>query len=255
MHRPLRGVLFDVDGTLVDSNDANAHAWVDAMEMEGHQIAFDTIRPLIGMGADKVLPQVLGIAKETEEGKRISQHRKDIYLRHYLPQLKAFPKALELLERMREQGLTLVIATTAEPEELQGVLPLLGPHASTLFADAATAKEAGQSKPDGDVVHVAVERSGYRPEELMMIGDTPYDSEAAAKVGVQTIAFRSGGWSDEDLRKAIAVYDGPADLLAHYETSVFATGKAIRNDSPQNFAQGGQDDTDHEHHKGGYQQG
>lgn len=173
MHTPLRGVLFDVDGTLVDSNDANAHAWVDAMGMEGHEVAFDTVRPLIGMGADKVLPQVLGIAKETEEGQRISQHRKDIYKQQYMPNLNAFPGALELLERMRRQGLKLIIATTAEPEELQGVLPLLGPNASTLFADAATAKEAGQSKPDGDVVQVAIERSGYSPEELVMIGDTP----------------------------------------------------------------------------------
>ncbi len=255
MHTPPRGVLFDVDGTLVDSNDANAHAWVDAMQMEGHEVAFDTVRPLIGMGADKVLPQVLGIAKETDEGQRISQHRKDIYKQQYMPHLNAFPGALELLERMRGQGLKLIIATTAEPEELQGVLPLLGPNASTLFAGAATAKEAGRSKPDGDVVQVAVERSGYRAEELVMIGDTPYDSEAAAKVGVQTIAFRSGGWSDEDLTKAIAVYDGPADLLAHYETSVFVTGKETRNDSPQNVAQGGQDDTNREHSKGGYQQG
>ncbi|HEY6407592.1 MAG TPA: HAD family hydrolase [Ktedonobacteraceae bacterium] len=230
MYTPPRGVLFDVDGTLVDSNDANAHAWVDAMEMEGHRVAFDRVRPLIGMGADKVLPQVLGIAKETEEGKRISQHRKEIYLQHYLPQIKAFPRALELLERMQGQGLTLIIATTAEPEELQGVLPLLGPHASTLFTNAATAKDAVQSKPDGDVVQAAVERSGSRPDELVMIGDTPYDIAAAAKVGVQTIAFRSGGWSEEDLTKAIAVYDNPADLLAHYETSVFVTGKETRND-------------------------
>lgn len=82
---------------------------------------------------------------------------------------------------------------------------------------------------------------------MVMIGDTPYDSEAAAKVGVQTIAFRSGGWSDEDLTKAIAVYDGPADLLAHYETSVFVTRKETRNDSPQNVAQGGQDETTSQH--------
>ncbi len=232
MHTPPRGVLFDVDGTLVDSNDANAHAWVDAMQMEGHEVAFNRVRPLIGMGADKVLPQVLGIAKETEEGKRISQHRKDIYQQQYLPHLKAFPRALELLERMRGQGLTLIIATTAEPEELQGVLPLLGPHASTMFTDAATAKEAVQSKPDGDVVQAAVGRSGSRPDELVMIGDTPYDIEAAAKVGVQTIAFRSGGWSAQDLTKAIAVYDDPADLLAHYETSVFVTGKETRNNTP-----------------------
>ncbi len=82
------------------------------------------------------------------------------------------------------------------------------------------------------MVQAAVERSGSRPDELVMIGDTPYDIEAAAKVGVQTIAFRSGGWSDQDLAKAVAVYDDPGDLLAHYKTSVFVTGKETRNDTP-----------------------
>jgi HAD superfamily hydrolase (TIGR01549 family) len=222
MQTPLRGVLLDVDGTLIDSNEAHTHAWIEAMRMEGHQVAFDKIRPLIGMGADKVLPKILGIAKETDEGKRISQHRKEIFKQRYLPHLKAFPKTLDLLERM--QGLKLIIATTAEPDELQGLLPLIGPDASTLFADAATAKEAKESKPGGDVVQAAVERSGYRPHKLVMIGDTPYDIEAAAKVKIQTIAFRSGGWSDKDLAKAIAIYDGPADLLARYETSVLVKG-------------------------------
>lgn len=224
MLTPPRGVLFDVDGTLIDSNDAHTHAWIDAMALEGHQIAFDTVRPLIGMGADKVLPQILDIAKETDEGRRISQHRKDIFKQHYLPHLKAFPGALDLLTRM--QGLTLIIATTAEPDELQGLLPLIGPNASSLFANAATAREATDSKPDGDVIQAAVERSGYPPEELVMIGDTAYDIKAAAKVGIPTIAFRSGGWSNEDLAAATARYDGPADLLARYETSVLVQGIA-----------------------------
>lgn len=99
MLTPLRGVLLDVDGTSIDSNDAHTHAWIEAMGMEGYQVAFDKVRPLIGMGADKVLPEVPGIAKETDEGKRISQHRKDIFKLRYLPHLKAFPKALDLLER------------------------------------------------------------------------------------------------------------------------------------------------------------
>jgi HAD superfamily hydrolase (TIGR01549 family) len=222
MLTPLRGVLLDVDGTFIDSNDAHTHAWIEAMGMEGYQVAFEKVRPLIGMGADKVLPAVLGIAKETAEGKRISQHRKDIFKQRYLPHLKAFPKTLDLLERM--QGLKLIIATTAEPDELQGLLALIGPNASTLFADAVTAHEAKKSKPDGDVVQAALERSGYRPDELVMIGDTAYDIEAAAKVGIQTIAFHSGGWSDKDLAQAIARYDGPADLLARYETSVLVKG-------------------------------
>jgi HAD superfamily hydrolase (TIGR01549 family) len=220
----VRGVIFDVDGTLVDSNDAHAHAWVEAMAEQGHHISFETVRPLIGMGGDKVLPQMLGIAKDSEEGKRISQRRKEIFKQRYLPHIKAFPGAIELLERIHEQGLKLIIASSAEPDELQGLLQAIGPHASEWFALQTSAQEVKHSKPDPDVLFVAVQRSGYGPQELVMVGDTPYDIEAAAKVKVKTIAFRCGGWSDKDLAGAISIYDGPADLLAHYETSVLVKG-------------------------------
>jgi HAD superfamily hydrolase (TIGR01509 family) len=217
----IRGIIFDVDGTLVNSNDAHAHAWVEAMAEQGYHVSFETVRPLIGMGGDKVLPQTLGIAKESEEGKRISQRRKEIFKQRYLPQLKAFPGAMELLERMHEQGLKLIIASSAEPDELQGLLQVIGPHVSELFDLQTSAQDAKHSKPDPDVLSVAVQRSGYGPQELVMVGDTAYDIEAAAKVKVKTVAFRCGGWSDKDLAGAISIYDGPADLLAHYDTSVF----------------------------------
>jgi len=220
----VRGVIFDIDGTLVDSNDAHAHAWIEAMTEQGYHVSFERVRPLIGMGGDKVLPQTLGIAKDDEEGKRISQRRKEIFKQRYLPHLKAFSGAMELLERMHEQGLKLIIASSAEPDELQGLLQTIGPHAADLFALQTSAQEVKHSKPDPDVVSVAVQRSGYSPQELVMVGDTPYDIEAAAKVKVKTIAFRCGGWSDKDLAGAISSYDGPADLLAHYETSVFIMG-------------------------------
>lgn len=217
----VRGVVFDIDGTLVDSNDAHAHAWVEAMAEQGYHVSFETIRPLIGMGGDKVLPQMLGIAKDSEEGKQISQRRKEIFKQRYLPHIKAFPGAIELLKRMHEQGLKLIIASSAEPDELQGLLQAIGPHAAELFALQTSAQDVKHSKPDPDVVSVAVQRSGYSPQELVMIGDTPYDIEAAAKVKVKPIAVRCGGWSDKDLAGAISIYDGPADLLAHYDTSIF----------------------------------
>jgi HAD superfamily hydrolase (TIGR01509 family) len=190
------------------------------MAEPGYHVSFETVRPLIGMGGDKILPQTLGIAKESEEGKRISQRRKEIFKQRYLPHLKAFPGTRELLERMHEQGLKLIIATSAEPDEVQELLQIIGPHASELFTYQITAQEVKHSKPDPDVVYAAVQRSGYSPQELVMIGDTPYDIEAAAKVKIKAIAFRCGGWSDKDLAGAIMIYDGPADLLAHYDTSV-----------------------------------
>jgi HAD superfamily hydrolase (TIGR01509 family) len=194
------------------------------MAEQGYHISFDTVRPLIGMGGDKVLPQTLGIAKDTEEGKRISQRRKEIFKQHYLPHIKAFPGTMELLERMHQQELKLIIATSAEPDEVQALLQVIGPHTSELFAHQISAREASHSKPDSDVISAAVQRSGYSPREIVMIGDTPYDIDAAAKVHIKTIAFRCGGWSEKDLAGAIQIYDGPADLLAHYDTSVLVKG-------------------------------
>jgi HAD superfamily hydrolase (TIGR01509 family) len=220
----IRGIIFDVDGTLVDSNDAHAHAWVESMAEQGYKVPFDEVRPLIGMGGDKVLPQTLGIAKETDEGKRISRRRKEIFDQRYLPHLKAFPKTLQLLERLHERGLKLIIATSADPDDLQQLLQVIGPHAAALFAEEISAKEANHSKPDPDVISAALERSGYSSRELIMIGDTAYDIEAAAKVKIKTIAFRCGGWNDTDLAGAVMIYDGSADLLAHYDESLLVKG-------------------------------
>jgi HAD superfamily hydrolase (TIGR01509 family) len=224
MAQTVRGVLLDIDGTLVDSNDAQAHSWIDAMHDNGYDASFDKVRPLIGMGGDKVLPEVLGIDKDSDEGKKISQKRKEISSSRYLPQVHAFPQAQDLLRHMHEQGLKLAVATSAEPDELQKSLQIIGSHTEELIEQAVTSKDASQSKPDADIVTAALQRTGCSAEEVVMLGDTPYDIESAAKVGVRTIALRCGGWQDSDLAQAIAIYDDPADLLAHYDESPLANG-------------------------------
>ncbi len=222
--KKIQGVIFDVDGTLVDSNDAHAHAWVEAMAEHGHTVPFEQVRPLIGMGGDKVLPETLNIQKESEEGKKISESRKRIFKTRYLPTLKAFPQTLELLQHIHRQGLKLIIATSAEPDELKSMFGVIGPHASELFENEATSKDASQSKPDPNIMQAALQSAKLSPNEVVMIGDTAYDIEAAQKADVKTIAFRSGGWSDADLKGAIAIYDGPADLLQHYDESAIVKG-------------------------------
>lgn len=215
----IRGVILDVDGTLVDSNDAHAHAWVQAMTENGHQVPFDKIRPLIGMGGDKVLPETIGVAKDSDEGKKISQRRKQIFTQQYLPTIKPFPHTADLLTRMREAGLTLVIATSAEQDELSKLLQVIGPNASGFFKQETSSKDAPRSKPDPDIMHAALQHLDHPASEAIMLGDTAYDIEAAAKVNVPTIALRCGGWSDKDLHGALAVYNDPADLLAHFDSS------------------------------------
>lgn len=213
----IHGVIFDVDGTLVDSNDAQARSWVDALKEFGYSVPYEKVRPLIGMGGDKVLPETIGVQKDSEKGKQISQRRSEIFKEKYLPNVKAFPDAQKLLDRMREQGLKLAIATSAQPDELRPLLQIVG--AADLIEDKTSSKDAQSSKPDPDVMQVTLKKVGYPANELVMIGDTPYDIEAATKVGVGTIAFRCGGWSDSDLTGAIAIYNDPADLLAHYDSS------------------------------------
>jgi HAD superfamily hydrolase (TIGR01509 family) len=214
----LKGVIFDIDGTLVNSNDAHAQSWVDTFAEAGYDVPFDAVRPLIGMGADKLLPKTIGVNHDSEEGKGLIERRSKIFRERYLPRLRPLKGSRELVLRVRSDGLKAIVATSAKDEELKGLLRAA--HVEDLMQEKATASDAKRSKPDPDIVQAAIEESDISPEHLVMVGDTPYDIEAAAKAKVRAIAFRSGGWGDEELKGAVEIYDGPADLLAHYESSL-----------------------------------
>ena len=214
----LKGIIFDVDGTLVDSNDAHAESWVDTFAEAGYDVPFSAVRPLIGMGADKLLPRTIGVSSESETGKRLISRRSEIFHDKYLPGLRPFSGSRELVQRVRSSGLKAIVATSARDKELKELLKAAT--VQDLMEEKATASDAKRSKPDPDIVHAAVEESKTLPSQLLMIGDTPYDIEAAGKAGVRAIGFRSGGWSDADLEGAVEIYDGPADLLAKYDSSI-----------------------------------
>ncbi len=222
---PARAVILDVDGTLVDSNDAHAAAWIDALREAGRDVPFEKVRRLIGMGGDKLVPEVVGLAEDTPEGKRIAERRKEIFKTRYLPDLGPFPDTDKLLHRMHETGLKLVVASSAAADELEQLLEIAG--ATDLVEKRTSSSDAEHSKPDPDIVQVALESAGVDPSEAIMLGDTPYDIQAATKAGVRLVAVRCGGWDDDDLKGAIAIYDAPADLLAHYDTSPFARGQFV----------------------------
>lgn len=219
----LKGVIFDVDGTLVDSNDAHAKSWMDTFAEAGYDVPFDVVRPLIGMGADKLLPKTVGVSNESDVGKKLIERRSEIFRENYLPRLRPLKGSRELVLRVRSDGLKPIVATSAKDQQLKALLKAA--QVQDLMEEKATSSDAKRSKPDPDIVHAAIKESEIPPTQLVMIGDTPYDIEAAAKAKVRTIAFRSGGWQDADLKGAAEIYDGPADLLAHYETSLIKTSQ------------------------------
>src|SRR6185295_18283666 len=212
-------VIFDVDGTLVDSNDAHAQAWVEALAESGRHVEFARVRPLIGMGSDKLLPEVSGLAADSREGQAIATRRGEIFMQRFLPRLRPTRGARELVEWLHDDGLKLYVATSAKDEELQPLLHVAG--AGRYMEATASSDDADRSKPDPDIVVAALQRTGRPKNEAIMIGDTPYDVEAALRAGINIIALRSGGWRDRDLQHALAIYDDPADLLNHYDLSPF----------------------------------
>ena len=210
-------VLLDVDGTLIDSNDAHAQSWVEVGAEFGHDIEFDDVRRMIGMGGDKVLPRLTGLEEETEEGQRVLERRGEIFREKYLPLLSPFPHARELLERIRGDGFELVVASSAGEEDLDALLKQAG--IQDLIAAATSSDDAEESKPDPDIVVAALRRARAKPERAVMLGDTPYDLGACQAANVPLIALRCGGWDDEALAGAVEIYDAPAELLERYEAS------------------------------------
>ena len=216
----LPAVILDMDGTLVDSNDAHAHAWVEALGEAGHHVPFERIRPLIGMGGDKLLPEVIGLSEEEPRGERISERRGEIFREKYLPHVDAIEGAADLVAHLKAEGHRLAVASSAKGDELEHLLRIAG--IEKLVEHRTSSSDADNSKPEPDIIHAALDRLSCPPGEAVMIGDTPYDVEAARRAGMETVAFRCGGWDDEGLGGALAIYDGPADLLRRYASSPLA---------------------------------
>jgi HAD superfamily hydrolase (TIGR01509 family) len=215
-----RAVIFDVDGTLVDSNDAHAAAWQDVLREFQIPRERGEIRRLIGMGGDKLLPALTGISSESELGQRIVARRGQRFRDAYLHQLRPFPDARALLARIAADGFRLGIASSAKEDELNALLEIAG--VADLIHRQTSSDDVDASKPDPDAIHAALAKLRLPASCAVMVGDTPYDVEAAARAGVPAIAVRCGGWRDADLAGARAIYDGPSDLLANYTRDMFA---------------------------------
>ena len=211
MQKNIRAVVLDVDGTLVDSNDHHARAWCEALEANGFRASYATVRKLIGMGGDKLFPRMTGLSVKTRLGKEVSKVRGDIFRSKYLPEIRPLAGSRDLVERFKKAGIAIVIATSASKKDLKALLEIAD--VADLIKDYVSASDAERSKPDPDIVETALKKLAVPKKKVLMIGDTPYDIEAAALAGIRTIAFRSGGvWTDDELVGALEVYDGPSEL-------------------------------------------
>src|SRR5689334_16365236 len=167
--RGARGVILDVDGTLLDSNDAHAEAWSDALAEAGYYIDPSRVRPLIGKGGDKVVPELIGLPEDSPTGQRISRRRGEIFRRKFLPRLKPFKGSRELVQRLKGEGRRVVVASSASKHDLDALLERAGIRS---IIDTQTGKEdVESSKPDPDVVHAALGELDLPPSEVVMVGD------------------------------------------------------------------------------------
>ena len=224
-----QGAILDVDGTLVLSNDAHAQGWVEAFAAFGYEVEFEQVRPLIGMGGDQIVPKFApGLDSKEGKGKEIADRRKELIINKFGSNLAATNGARELLQKMQQQGLKLLIATSATSQELSVLLKAARVDDLLSQDEAATSSDAEKSKPEPDIVEVALSKLGMQPDAAVMLADTPYDIESASKAGVGVIAFRCGGFDDSQLKDAIAIYNDPADLLAQYDSSPLASVAAIK---------------------------
>ena len=217
---PADALLFDIDGTLVDSVDLHARAWQEAFEHFGKRLAFGDIRAQIGKGGDQLMKEFLPPQELEELGEKLEKYRGDLYKQKYLPQVHAFPGVRELFQAVLQRKIRIALASSAKGDELQRYKEIA--NIADLVETETSADDAERSKPHPDIFAVALERAGNPPKDrVYVIGDSPWDAIAATRLGVRTIGVLCGGFPEADLRKAgaMAIYRGPADLLERLDQS------------------------------------
>ena len=216
----IKAAIFDLDGTLVDSNELHVQAWQETFRHFGKEIPIERLREQIGKGGDQYLPVFLTEVEMREIGKEVEEFRGKVFKEKYLPRVRPFPRVRALFERLHGDGKKIALASSGKADEVEYYRKLLG--IEELVDGQTTADDVVHSKPRPDVFIAVLRLLGHLlPDEAVAIGDTPYDIEAAKKIDLATIALLSGGFPEEDLRDAgaIAIFRNPADLLEHYYRS------------------------------------
>ncbi len=216
----VEAIIFDIDGTLIDSVDLHAKAWQDTFEHFGLDLPFARIRHEIGKGGDQLLPDLLPKEVVDSRGEELKDYRSEHFKSHYLSKIRAFPQVRELFERIRGDGKKIALASSAKKDEIAIYKKLA--KIDDLIDAETSADDADKSKPHPDIFEATLEQLGeIEPAKVVVIGDTPHDAVAAAKARLRTIGVLCGGFPEDELRAAgcFAIYRDPADLLARYDES------------------------------------
>ncbi|MCC3302084.1 HAD family hydrolase [Arthrobacter sp. zg-Y895] len=214
-----RGVLFDVDGTLVDSNYLHAVAWWQAFRRMEHDVPMSAIHRAIGMGGDKLVEHLLGEDRNKDEDEQLDATHGAIFSTWW-PSLRSFDGASELLKACSKKDLTVVLASSASGAELEYLRTVID--ADSAITDATSSADAEASKPSPDILEAALEAGGLEAPNTVFVGDSVWDVKAAGELSIPTIGLTCGGTSEAELREAGAqeVYENPRALLAALDTSL-----------------------------------
>jgi HAD superfamily hydrolase (TIGR01509 family) len=221
----IEAVIFDVDGTLIDSVDQHARAWLWAFARHGHDIPLLDIRAQIGKGGDQLMPVFLPPDEIEHIGEALTEERSRFFKDEYLPHLHAFPMVRELFERIKAEGKRIALASSANPDELERYARIAG--IEDLVEHSTSSGDAETSKPHPDIFHAALAKLGdLDPSKAIVVGDTPWDALAAGQAGLATIGLLCGGFAEIELKDAgcLAIFGSPADLLLRYEESPLGEG-------------------------------
>ncbi|MER7521101.1 HAD family hydrolase [Streptomyces sp. NPDC126499] len=220
--RPDRGAaLFDLDGTLVDTNYLHTLAWWQALRQYGHIVPMARIHRAIGMGADRLLDAVLGSERRRDEDKSLSDAHSTLYAVWY-DVLPPFDAAADLLRAVAARGWRVVLASSAAEEEVAAIRKRLD--AEDVITAATSGGDVDTTKPAPDLVQVALQSVDAEPADAVFVGDTIWDIEAAGRAGVPCVGLLTGGWSRRELEDAgaVAVYEDARTLLRHIDSSVLS---------------------------------
>jgi len=206
-------ILVDIDGTLVDTNYFHTVAWWRAFQDIGEDVPMSTIHPLIGMGSDQLVEQAIG---------RESDEASDGHSRHYEPfkeEIKAFPKAADLLNELARRGARVILATSSDEKDLDRLQEAIG--ADEAIDEAVTKGDVEHSKPAPDIFEAALKKFDLDAGRTLVVGDTRWDIEAAGKLELEVVCVLTGGAPRKQLEEAgaVAVYEDVAELLAKLDES------------------------------------